>query len=182
MAGDEAACREIVDLHSHGLHRLAFSLVGSAEDAEDVVQETFAGAFRALRDFEGRAALKTWLVRILVRQAARRQRTRARKRTQPLDSVADASGRAAAVRPPGETLDARLDVLWALDGLSPEHREVIVLREIEGMSYQEMADALDVARGTIESRLHRARQALRERLKDYLGLERSAEGGAPSDV
>ena len=174
--GDAAACREIVDRYSVDLHRLAFSLVGHAQDAEDVVQETFVGAFRTLRAFEGRSALKTWLIQILVRQAARRRQARARGKALPLDKASPAS------RGPREGLDARMDLLAALERLPPEQREVIALRELEGMTYEEMAEALGAPRGTIESRLHRARQALRERLKDYLARRGPDMEGAPRHV
>lgn len=169
--GDEVAWHEIVDGHGAYLYRLAFSLVGNAPDAEDVLQETFAGAFRHLPDFEGRSSIKTWLTRILVRQAARCHRSRGRRQALSLDASSEAQGGSAlsdtviARRKPSET---RMDVLAALEALSPDHREVIVLREMQGMSYDEMADVLAVPRGTVESRLFRARQMMKERLKDYL--------------
>ena len=168
--GDEAAWHEMVDRYGAYLYRAAFSLVGNATDAEDVLQETFAGALRHLRDFEGRASVKTWLSRILVRQAARCYRSRRRHRATPLDSLSGTSqGRlvgktATSTENPSDT---RIDVLAVLETLSPAHREVIVLRELQGMSYDEIADILAVPGGTVESRLFRARQILKERLKDY---------------
>lgn len=158
--GDQAACRELVDRHAPYLYRLAFSLVGSAADAEDVVQETFSGAFRQLGTFAERSTVKTWLIQILVRQAARCHRSRRRHETVSLEPLSE--GRE------GEPADVRMDVLAALDALAPMHREVVVLREMEGMSYEEIARALGIPRGTVESRLFRARQELKERLKDYL--------------
>ena len=168
--GDEAACHEMVDCYGAYLYRLAFSLVGNAADAEDVLQETFLGAFRHLRIFEGRASVKTWLSRILVRQAARSRRFRSRHKTVSLESLEKAPqkllrNKAAFVETASDT---RMDVMAVLETLSPIHREVIVLRELQGMSYEEIADVLDAPRGTVESRLFRARQMLRERLKDYL--------------
>jgi len=160
--GEEAALHEVVDRHAAGLFRLAFSLVGNAADAEDVVQETFLGAFRGLSGFRGRSSLKTWLTRILMRQAARHHRSRAVRDTVSLDGLPDATA------PSTRSVDARLDVAAALDTLSPEHRQVILLRELQGMTYAEMADVLDVPRGTVESRLHRARRALQDQLGDYL--------------
>jgi len=155
--GDEAAFHEIVDRYADRLFRLAFALTGNAADAEDVAQETFMGAFRGLRRFEARSSLKTWLMRICVRQAARSRRTAATRRR---------LGAPSHERTPGDA-DTRLDILEALDALSPEHREVLLLRERMGMTYQEIAEMLRVPRGTVESRLFRARQALRERLGDY---------------
>jgi RNA polymerase sigma-70 factor (ECF subfamily) len=141
------------------LYRLALSLVGNATDAEDVLQETLVGAFRGLRSFEGRASVKTWLSGILVMQARQWRRASRRKRFEPVSDSIPASGPSA---------DAALDVRAAIAQLSSEHREVVVLREFERMSYEEIAEAIDVPRGTVESRLHRARSELREKLKAYL--------------
>jgi RNA polymerase sigma-70 factor, ECF subfamily len=156
-ADDPRAFHALVDRHAQRLYRLAVYLVGNASDAEDVLQETFIGAFRGLGSFEGRSSVKTWLTRILVTQAARWRR--GRRGARPMDESI-----AAAVASP----DAGLDVKEAMRRLSPEHRQVLVLREFDGMSYEEMAEVLGVPRGTVESRLHRARSELREKLKAYL--------------
>jgi RNA polymerase sigma-70 factor (ECF subfamily) len=156
---DEAAFHELVDRYANEMFRLAVSLVGNAADAEDVVQETFTGAFQAMPDFEGRSSVRTWLSRILVKQAAKWCRRRNVRRTVVLDATAPG---------PSPEQGLRIDVLGTLETLSPEHREVIALREFQGMSYEEIAEVLGVPRGTVESRLFRARQELRERLKAYL--------------
>jgi RNA polymerase sigma-70 factor (ECF subfamily) len=161
--GDDRAFGELIDRHAAGLFRLAFRLVGNSPDAEDVVQETLMGAFEHLGRFRERSSVKTWLSRILVRQAARCHRRRARKKVTALPE-ADIGGR----RTFSEDADRRLDVSQALSTLSHAHREVVVLREFEGMSYAEMAEVIGVPRGTVESRLHRARQELGELLRDYL--------------
>ena len=160
-SGDERAFHELVDRHSAWLFRLAFLLVGNEADAEDVVQETLLGAFRHLRRFRGDASVKTWLTRILTRQAAMRHRSGSRSRTVALQEAAGDAGAQA------ERAGLRLDVRDVLAALAPEHKEVVVLREFEGMSYAEIAEALDVPRGTVESRLFRARQHLKEMLKGY---------------
>ncbi len=166
--GDDEAFHELVDRHAAGLYRLAFSLVGNAADAEDVVQEALCGALRTLRGFQGRSSVKTWLTSMVVRQAAKCHRTRARHKVAPLDELR--RGTAPSALPAGATAgaDLRLDVQGVLGALSAEHREVIVLREFQGYSYDEIADILSVPRGTVESRLYRARQDLRNRLKGYL--------------
>jgi RNA polymerase sigma-70 factor (ECF subfamily) len=169
--GDETAFHELVDRYAAELYGLARWFVGNAADAEDVLQETFAGAFRHLRSFEGRSSVKTWLNRILVRQAARHHRSRARQRTVPLRGLSDGSQAVLGgheAEAPADDNDLRLDVLNLLDTLSPEHREVVVLRELQGMSYSEIAEVVGIPEGTVESRLFRARRELRERLKDYL--------------
>jgi RNA polymerase sigma-70 factor (ECF subfamily) len=163
-AGDDGAFHALVDRHAQALYALAVRLVGNSADAEDVVQETLAGAFRGLRRFRGRSAVKTWLTQILVRQAAQHYRTVRRQRTLRLDQYEQAGATASAQ---GRS-DVRLDVAEAMLSLEPEFRAVIALRELEGMSYEEMAEVLSVPKGTVESRLFRARRQLRELLKEYL--------------
>ncbi len=159
--GDAAAFHALVDRHSDRLFRIAIALVGNNADAEDVLQETLIGAFRSLKGFQGRASVKTWLTRILMIQAARFRR--GRRKTEPIsESEAAKTGGA-------QSVEAKMDVNAALTELSPEHRQVIVLRELEHLSYEEIAEVLEVPQGTVESRLHRARSALREKLKAYLG-------------
>ena len=166
-AGEGAAFHELADRHAERLFRLAFRLVGEVQAAEDVVQNTLLGAFRGMRAFEGRSTVKTWLSSILSRQAARYHRSRARRTAISLEEGGagrdDAAGALAS-----EDADRRMDVHEALRQLSPEHREIVVLREFEGMSYAEMAAALGVPQGTVESRLHRARQDLKTMLRGYL--------------
>lgn len=164
--GDESAFRELVNRHARYLYGIAYSLTQNPSDAEDVVQETFVAVLKS--KFRGESSVRTWLVQILVRQAALLRRTRSR-RIGPAaadDAKKDLSVAAAGSAVSGS--DARLDLAVMLEGLSPEHRQVIVLRELEGMTYEEMAATLAVPRGTVESRLHRARAELRERFKGYL--------------
>ena len=159
--GDGAAFHALVDRHAQRMYRIAVSLVGNAADAEDVLQEAFAGAYKGLSGFEGRAAVKTWLTRILYMQAAKWRRDRLGKRMGSIDTVEPS------VAGSSDGVEIRIDLQAALLLLSPEHREVLMLREFEGMAYEEMAEVLDLPRGTIESRLHRARNELREKLKSY---------------
>jgi RNA polymerase sigma-70 factor (ECF subfamily) len=160
--GDEAAFRALVDRHAAYLHGIARSMTGNHADAEDVVQETFAAVVNS--KFRGESQVRTWLVQILVRRIAMLRRTRRRKpvehRPEAPDVAAPGSGHAGS--------DAKLDLASMLERLSPEHRDVIVLREVQGMSYEEIAATLEVPRGTVESRLYRARNELRERFKGYM--------------
>lgn len=162
--GDDRAFHLLVDRHAAELYGFARGLAGNAADAEDLLQETFAGAFRGLSRFEGRATVRTWLNGILTRQAARLHRTRWRR---PVVSLEPGAGEGAG-RPAPPPPEIHLDVMGAIDRLEPEHRQVIVLRELRGLSYREMAEALGVPVGTVESRLHRARETLRGRLEGYL--------------
>jgi RNA polymerase sigma-70 factor (ECF subfamily) len=170
-ASDDRAFHELIDRHAVRLLRLAFKLVGNVWDAEDVVQETLIGAYQQMGKFRGQASVKTWLTRILVRQAARCHRRRSRGETVSLDHVRSAGGPEWQDKGSGdvsEEVGRRMDVLRALRRLSPQHREVVVLREYEGMSYAEIAETLDVPQGTVESRLYRARQELKAALQPYL--------------
>jgi RNA polymerase sigma-70 factor (ECF subfamily) len=165
--GSDAAFRELASRHGRYLFGIAYSMSGNTADAEDIVQETFLAVLKA--KFRGESKVRTWLVGILVRQAAMLRRGKRRgvlsifgSGTEPSDvhePVASATA---------DSADARMDVAAMLKGLSAEHREVIVLRELQGMSYDEMAATLGVPRGTVESRLHRARDELRKRFGGYL--------------
>ena len=167
--GDEAAFRRVVDIHGPRLYLLAVSMLGNPEDAQDVVQETFVGAFRGLRGFQGRSTVKTWLTRILMNNVADLRRRRHLRKTLPFDEAAEQLGASPAWRVT-ETgrADMRMDIAAVVGRLPEEHRTVIVLREMQGMTYEEIAAALGVPRGTVESRLFRARQKLKEILGDYL--------------
>jgi RNA polymerase sigma-70 factor (ECF subfamily) len=169
--GDESAFHELVDRYADYLFGVAFSLTGNAADAEDALQETFVAMLKGSGTFRHQASVKTWLVRILVKQCALARRRRGRTIVLPIWGNAQASlehDAGLAVAPSAGQVDARVDVMHMLQTLSPEHRQVMILREMEGMSYDEMAQALGVPQGTVESRLHRARQELRERFKGYL--------------
>jgi len=166
-AGDGRAFHALLDRHMDRLYRLAVTFVGNAADAEDLLQETFAGAYKGLDGFEGRASVGTWLTRILVMQTARFRRDRKRKQMGSIEASefdAPSVGHGSGVG----GVDVRIDIQAALLQLSPAHREVLVLREFEQMSYEEIAEVLGVPQGTVESRLYRARAELREKLSAYL--------------
>jgi len=169
--GDSGAFHALADRHAAELFRLALSLAATRADAEDIVQETFLGAYRGMRKFDARASVKTWLKRILVRQAARTwNKSRASRKALALEAV-DAEPRpsAASVREGMATggVDRKIDIAAVLKTLPREYREILVLREFEQMSYTEIAESLGVPQGTVESRLHRARTELKSRLQSY---------------
>jgi RNA polymerase sigma-70 factor (ECF subfamily) len=163
--GDEAAYLELVERHGRYLYGIARSLSGNATDADDLVQETFVAALTS--KFRGEAAVRTWLVQILVRRAAMLRRNRGRGGGTS-DISAATGDRSLASRSAAGAADAKMDLADMLSGLSSEHREVIVLRELQGMSYDEMARSLGVPLGTVESRLYRARAELKKRFAGYL--------------
>jgi RNA polymerase sigma-70 factor (ECF subfamily) len=161
--GDQGAFRTIVDRHGRYLTGVAIALCGgNRTDAEDLVQETFVAALTSR--FRGESAVRTWLVQILVRRSAMLRRSRKREQGQPMAGETERSTRSEV-----SGTDAKLDLAQMLEGLSPDQRQVIVLRELEGLSYEEMAAALHVPRGTVESRLHRARAALKQLFQGYFG-------------
>jgi len=169
--GDESAFKELVNRHSDYLYGLAYSQMGNAADAEDVLQETLLGAFRRFEAFEGRSAVKTWLVRILLNHASKLQRSRRVRRAMSLpDEVGPRDGVGDRLQPssPAAIVEGRIDLDAMLQVLSDEHRQVIVLRELQQMSYDEIAETLKIPRGTVESRLHRARHELKRRFAGYL--------------
>jgi len=169
--GDSRAFHTLVDRHASELFRLALSLSATRADAEDVVQETLLGAYRGMRNFDARASVKTWLKRILVRQAARAwNKSRTSRKALALEAVdVEPPPSPASVREGTATgaVDRKIDVAAVLKTLPREYREILVLREFEQMSYTEIAESLGVPQGTVESRLHRARAELKSRLKSY---------------
>jgi RNA polymerase sigma-70 factor (ECF subfamily) len=173
--GDEAAFRELVNRYGDTLYGLACSVMGNATDAEDVLQEALLGAFRRLGAFEGRSSVKTWLVRILLNHASKYRRSRRIRKASALpEDLGPEDGEVAGVNTasPAAIVEGKMDLDAMLAVLSPEHREVIVLRELQQMSYDEIATTLKVPRGTVESRLHRARQEMRKKFAGYLEGQR----------
>ena len=164
--GDQRAFAALLDRHARYLFGVAHSLTaGNADDAEDLVQETLMGALNS--HFRGESSVRTWLVRILVNRAAMLRRSRSRRPEVSSDVQMEQAASPASAGTSG-AVEAKLDLTSMLAALTPEHRQVIVLRELEGLSYEQIAAALHVPRGTVESRLHRAREELRKRFKGYL--------------
>ena len=168
--GDPEVFHGLVDEYAQYLFGLAYSLVGNSADAEDVLQETYTAAFRGLASFKGRSSIKTWLTQILIRQVARHHRSQARHKVNSMD-VGLAADPQQNVPSPANIAGAKMDVEDAIRLLSPDHRGVVVFRELKGLSYDEIAEVLGLPRGTVESRLFRARQQLKKLLKDYMTYE-----------
>lgn len=170
--GDEAACADLVAAHQRTVFNLAFHLLGDRDEALDLSQEVFLRVFRTLSRFRGQSALRTWIYRIAINQARNRQRWWRRRRRADLVSLDDHLTRCGEIEATGEVLPDRLLAsketaarIWAaMERLPFDQRTALVLREIDGLRYEEIAFSLDVAVGTVKSRLTRARQALREEL------------------
>ena len=173
-SGDDAACAELVAEHQRMVLQLAVNLLGDREEALDLSQEVFLRVFRTISRFRGHSTLRTWIYRIAINQARNRHRfwrRRHRADQVSLDQHVAAHGEfvsAGEARPDRvlaqKELAAKLQS--ALDHLPFDQRTAIVLREIDGLSYEEIAYSLGVAVGTVKSRLTRARQALRQELRE----------------
>ncbi len=167
LKGDNAAFGELVSRHQDRLYNTVLRLLDNAEDARDVVQEAFLHAYQSLHTFKGDARFFTWLYRIAVNTAISYKRKR--KLVLRLQPTGDGIGidpvDPSEASRPGHALDVAEQEKRVHDGLarlSLEHRSVLVLKDMEGMKYEEMAEILEVPVGTIRSRLHRARLELRE--------------------
>ena len=150
--GDAQALALLYHRHARALLAVAFRLLQSQTDAEDVVHDVFVGLPEALRRYQERGALGAWLRKVTARVALMRLREANTHPTEPLDPAS-----AVAANPP----DAALTIERALQRLSPGLRAVLVLKEIEGFSHAEIAAMLDISVGASEVRLHRALRALR---------------------
>ncbi|MFL6257556.1 MAG: RNA polymerase sigma factor [Pyrinomonadaceae bacterium] len=181
-AGEATAFNRLVEERHGDIYALLYRLTEDPEEARDLTQETFLQAFRHLASFRGDADLRTWLYRIAVNQARNRWRwwkRRRRDRTISLDAPVseDIDTPLSAGLASDEGLDPERQALArerelalhaALKSLARPYREVIVLRDIEGLSYEEVASALDLNVGTVKSRLSRGRNELRRRLEGSL--------------
>jgi RNA polymerase sigma-70 factor, ECF subfamily len=165
---------EVVRTHSARVFRLAYRLTGNRHDAEDLTQDVFVRVFRSLADYQP-GTFEGWLHRITTNLFLDGVRRKARIR---FDALPDDAERLPGNTPnPANEIDDRLfdpDVQRALDSLPPEFRAAVVLCDIEGLSYEEIAATLDVKLGTVRSRIHRGRAQLRAALSASRGPEGSA--------
>lgn len=181
---DRSAFRELVERHGAGIYNLVFRLLGQREEAEDVAQEVFMAVFKYIDNFRGESQLSTWLYRIAVNHCSNRRKylTRRRKETEqqlptdggpPLTDAAAGYDTAAMQQtkqgPEQLTANHELskNIEKALAALDNEQRTLIVLRDIQGLSYQEICVITLLAEGTVKSRLHRARMCLKEQLRQH---------------
>jgi RNA polymerase sigma-70 factor, ECF subfamily len=187
QAGDRGAYGQIVLLYQDRLYNAVLRLVGDREEARELTQDAFMRGLQKIDGFRGDASPYTWLFRIAVNLAISHLRKSHRVRVFSLDrpgggngryasddqaaSLIDRIARDSAQQAPPERLEGRerdQAVLAALGRLDAEYRAVLVMRDIEGFDYQQMADILGLPLGTLKSRLFRARMALRDELRGYL--------------
>jgi len=170
LGGDSRAFGELVRRYQDRLYSTVYRLLDNAEDAQDVVQEAFLHAYQSLESFKGDSLFFTWLYRIAVNAAISLKRKR--RVVLSIDGGRNGEGGVEPMDPsevsrPGHALEQAEQerrVQQALNRLSPEHRAVLIMKDMEGQKYETMAEALQVPIGTIRSRLHRARLELRELL------------------
>ena len=195
QAGDAGAFRKLVDRHQRRAFAIAVGLVRDDNDAREIVQEAFLRVYRGLATFEGGSSFFTWLYRIVHNLAIDLMRKPGRKAAELDESRGlgeDAEGDLALVSridgaDPMDVVrrkEMAVRIQAALDALPPYHRSVILMREVEGMSYEEMAEAMSVSKGTIMSRLFHARQKMQRALADVyeeIGPAKGQSGaGGPS--
>ena len=168
LEGDVHAFEDLVTEHEKGVYAIAQRMTGNAEDAADMTQETFIKAYNSLSSFRGDSKFSVWLYRIATNVCLDFLRSRSRKPTVSLSvedddgeetqmDIADESQSPEQLLERGLTRDA---VRRGLKSLSPEYRQILLLREIQGLSYEEIAEALTLEVGTVKSRIFRARKRL----------------------
>ncbi len=180
-AGDEPAYEKLVRDNTGRMLAVARRFLRSDDDAQDAVQEAFVSAFRAMGNFEGGARISTWLHRIVVNAALMKLRTRRRKPEESIDDLLprwleDGHPERPAVRWAADKLTEREQlrqlVLTSIERLPGSHRQVLLMRDIEELDTRETADMLGISPNAVKTRLHRARQALREILDPALRDEK----------
>ena len=177
--GDEAAFETLIDRYSGDIYALLYRLTENPEEASDLTQDTFFRAVRSIKTFRGESGLKTWLFRIAINESRNRFRWWKRRRrdvTISLDANIGESETpfsdtlaAKSISPEDQTLSHEREyaINAALLEIQDVYRETIILCDIEGLSYEETAEALGIGIGTVKSRISRGREELRRRLKDF---------------
>lgn len=181
-ARDERAFNELVQLYQDRVFRLVFRMLGRREEAEDLVQEVFVQVFKAVGTFRGDAKLGTWIYRIAINLCKNRVKYLARRKTDAQDEFEATQERRSQQRASGVTsgetagpdqvvqgYQLELIVKRSMAELEPDFSEVLVLRDIEGLAYEEITEITGLPEGTVKSRIHRARATLKSKIERYLG-------------
>jgi RNA polymerase sigma-70 factor, ECF subfamily len=179
-AGNRDALERLLERHQRRVFRFGMKMCGEEEDAKDVLQETLIAAARGIRDFRGASSVSTWLYTIARSFCIKRHRTSKfapgqmeslEERSREIQGMPDA-GRGPEDAAVGNQVRSALQA--AISGLEPMYREVLVLRDVEGLSAAEVADVLGLSVAAVQSRLHRARVAVRQQIASVLGMPEPA--------
>lgn len=195
VARDEGAFNELVITYQRRVFALVFRMLGRRDEAEDLAQEVFVQVFKAIDQFRGDSKLSTWIYRIAVNLCKNRTKYLSRRHANDqddVDAMADRLPFSAAkgvsvggISRPDELVEGmQLEVVVkrAIEQIEPEFREVLILRDVEDMSYEEIAEVTGLADGTVKSRIHRARAQLRTLVEKAMGGEkvRSSQADKPA--
>jgi RNA polymerase sigma-70 factor (ECF subfamily) len=164
--GDMDAFRELVEMHRDRIYAFVFYMTGDRSDADDITQETFIKAYKGLSKFRGDSSVYTWLHRIAMNLCIDRVRKLKKRKEVPLSEIIPSH-----VEEPfreAERSELRRIIEVALSGIPEKQRVILIMYEIQGFSYEEIASILGCPIGTVRSRLHKARNGLRERISKLL--------------
>lgn len=185
--GDERAFRDLVKKHERRIYQLALGMMKDPDEAMDIAQETFVKVHRYLPTFKGDSSFFTWTYRIAMNLCLDAQRKKGRLERVGTDEGDDAEIEAA-MDPPSAALagpqraalneELKEKLAEALASLSENHRSILLLRELSGLSYEELAKTLGIRKGTVMSRLFHARLKMQRKLREYLGSEAPKEADA----
>ena len=180
-ARDEEAFSELVAVYQHKVFNITYRILGDRQEAEDVAQEVFITVFKHIDQFRGEAKFSTWLYRISTNHSRNRIKylsRRARRQHQDFDDTPEGALQDSPLSPRlsrpdrlAQAFELETIIQQGLDALQPEHREVVVLRDIENMSYSDISQVTGLAEGTVKSRLFRARVALKEYICERYDFE-----------
>ena len=171
--GDQEALREIFDRYHKKVYRIAYGVVRQREEALDIAQEVFIKLFRSIKNFKGRSHFYTYLYRMVMNTAIDHTRKRGKQFISSLDEEGSFQPSDEVEKGPERILlhkEAEEKLKWAMEKLPAEQKAALIFREVEGLSYQEMAEAMGCSIGTVMSRLHYGRKRMQELLKDYVGV------------
>ena len=171
--GDQEALKEIFDKYHKKVYRIAYGVVRQREEALDIVQEVFIKLFRSIKNFKGRSHFYTYLYRMVMNTAIDHARRAGKQFTSSLDEEGSFEPSDEVEKGPERILlhkELEERVKLAMDKLPAEQKAALIFRDVEGLSYQEMAEAMGCSIGTVMSRLHYGRKKMQELLKDYVEL------------
>jgi len=171
--GDQEALKEIFDKYHKKVYRIAYGVVRQREEALDIVQEVFIKLFRSIKNFKGRSRFYTYLYRMVMNTAIDHARKAGKQFVSSLDEEGSFEPSDNVEQGPERMLlqkELEGRVKQAMDKLPPEQKAALIFRDVEGLSYQEMSEAMGCSIGTVMSRLHYGRRRIQELLKDYVDL------------